>query len=124
MVKSCEPEIQDYYLWNAMKTFVWLKHLKNERKLRQEIVNFHLELESDTQELRNVKKSIDGFPKRLICILEFSDRNVDNKERRNYAWSKHLERLENEANTQNTSSQSIVETSPARAALVIQLLKE
>ena len=64
-----------------------------------------------------MKKSIDGFPKRLICILEFSGRNVDNKERRNYAWSKHLERLENEANTQNTSSQSIVETSPGNSTV-------
>ena len=100
-----------------MKTFVWLKRPKNERELRQEIVNFHLELESDTQELRNVKKSIDGFPKRLIFILEFSGRNVDNKECKNYAWSKHLERLENEANTQNTSSQSIVETSPGNSTV-------
>ena len=64
-----------------------------------------------------MKKSIDGFPKRLICILEFSGRNVDNKERRNYAWSKHLKRLENEANTQNTSSQSIVETSPGNSTV-------
>jgi hypothetical protein len=117
VVKSSEPEIQDYYLWNAMKTFVWLKHLKNERKLRQEIVNFHLELESDTQELRYVRKSIGGFSKRLVCILELSGRNVDNKERRNYAWSKHVERLENQAKTPNTSSQSIVETSPSNSTV-------
>ena len=85
-----EPQLQDYHLWNFMKDCVWLKRPKNEKDLRQEINNFHLKLQEGGEEFEQVQKAIDGFPKRLISVIEFQGKNYDHQ-KKNFAWAKHLE---------------------------------
>ena len=76
-----------------MKDCVWLKRPKNENELRQEIKNFHLELQTGGPEFKAIQNGIDKFPKRLICVLEFKGENVDNQKKRNFAWAKHIEKI-------------------------------
>ena len=83
-----------------MEDCVWLKRPKNEKDLRQEIQNFHLKLQGGGQEFEQVQTAIDGFPKRLICVIEFMGKNCDNQKKRNFAWAKHIEKsCETPANT-------------------------
>ena len=41
---------------------------------------------------KQVQTAIDGFPKRLICVIEFMGKNVDNQKKRNFAWAKHIKK--------------------------------
>ena len=50
----------------------------------------HIALQTGGPEIEAIQKGIDGFPKRLVCVLEFKGQNVDNQKKRCSLKMRHL----------------------------------